>query len=218
MRGGCPSASREMRRRGKRRGRADESATERAGDGERRGRVERHVASAHAEPHVDRPPRRARVNAGPGELVERRSSSTRTSAVDARPERQDRAPACDAHRHDPLVVGVEDRGAVGGSASTSSPFARATPSMPPTQFGVRAATAVTTPIDGRADVAQPRDLAEPAHAHLEHQHLGVVGRAEDRHRQALLVVEAPLVGGHPHGRRRARRRRGPWCSSCRRCR
>ncbi len=89
-----------------------------------------------------------------------------------------------------------------GSASTSSRLAIATPSMPPTPFGVGAGDRRDDADRRRGDVAQAGDLAEPAHAHLDHQHLDVVGSAEDRDRQPLLVVEAACVGGDPPGRRR----------------
>ena len=86
---------------------------------------------------------------------------------------------------------------VAGSASTSSPLARATPVDAADALGVRRRDGRDDADVGAADGAQAGDLAEAAHAHLEHEHLGVVGRAEDRDRQALLVVEAALVGGDP---------------------
>ena len=47
---------------------------------------------------------------------------------------------------------------------------------------------------GARDLAEPADVSEPTHPHLEDQHLGVVGGVENRDRKALLVVEAALVG------------------------
>jgi hypothetical protein len=66
--------------------------------------------------------------------------------------------------------------------------------MPPTRSVCDGATGGDHADVGPADRAEPGDLAEPAHPHLEDEHLGVERGAEDRHRQALLVVEAALVG------------------------
>jgi len=43
------------------------------------------------------------------------------------------------------------------------------------------------------DTAQPGDLAEMVHPHLQDQHLGIVGGVEDRARQTLVVVERLLI-------------------------
>ena len=84
-----------------------------------------------------------------------------------------------------------------GSASTSSRLGPRHAVDAADPFGVGAADRGDHADVGPGDVAQPGDLAEAAHAHLQHEHLGVVGRAEDRDRQALLVVEAALVGRDP---------------------
>ena len=47
---------------------------------------------------------------------------------------------------------------------------------------------------GLGDPGELGDLPAPAHAHLEHEHLGADGRAEDRQRQPDLGVEVALVG------------------------
>jgi hypothetical protein len=89
--------------------------------------------------------------------------------------------------------------------------------MPPTSSVWDGATTGDDADVGLPDRGEPGDLAEPAHAHLQHQHLGVVRRAEDRHRQALLVVEAALVGGDPPRRADRSAHEGPSSWSCRRC-
>ena len=85
----------------------------------------------------------------------------------------------------------------GGRARTSSALARATPSIPPTRSVCDGATFVTTPMVGTGDGGQAGDLAEPAHPHLQHQHVDVVGRPQHGDREALLVVERAIVGGDP---------------------
>ena len=139
-------------------------------------------APAHGEPRPGTVPHGVSTRErGPGRARRARPRRPRRRPR-RRAERQDRGRACGRrHRRDTrwssaLRIAVPSA----GSASTSSALARATPSMPPTRSVCAAATAVTTPIVGRRDVAQPGDLAEPAHAHLEDQHLGVVGCVEDR--------------------------------------
>ena len=63
-----------------------------------------------------------------------------------------------------------------GSASTSSPLARATSSMAP-NTSVWASATARHHADRRAgDGAQLGDVARPPGSHLDHRHLGVVGR------------------------------------------
>ena len=82
-----------------------------------------------------------------------------------------------------------------GSASTSSPLACSHALDAADAFGVRFGDRGDDTDRRLGDGAQAGDLAEPAHAHLEHEHLDVVGRTQDRDGQPLIVVERPLVGG-----------------------
>ncbi len=71
----------------------------------------------------------------------------------------------------------------GGSASSSSAFARATFSMLPSSSRCAGAIAVMTPTSGRAIAASARDLTGPAHAHLGDDDLGVRLDPGERERQ-----------------------------------
>ena len=87
---------------------------------------------------------------------------------------------------------------------------------------------VITPTSGSAIARQLGDLPEPAHPHLQHQHLGARRRGQHLQRQPDLGVEVRRVGGHAPmrgdqrrdqllrrgladraGDRRSRRRRAP---------
>ncbi len=112
-------------------------------------------------------------------------------------ERDDRGVGAGGHRRDPLVVGVEDRRA-GGRQGFDELALRGGDALDAADaLGVRRRHRRHDPDVGPTDGAEAGDLAEAAHAHLEHEDLGVGRGGEDRHRQALLVVEAALVGGHP---------------------
>ena len=91
----------------------------------------------------------------------------------------------------------------GGNAVTSSLFARATPSRSPKYSTCAMATLVTMPTSGRPTVGQATDVACPAGAHLQDDPLDVVRRIQEGQREPELVVERPLAGRHPEGRREA---------------
>ena len=102
-----------------------------------------------------------------------------------------------------------------GSASISSALARATPSMPPTRSVWAGATTRDDADRGPGDLAQLADLTRAPHAHLQDERLGVVGCAEQRDRQPLLVVERSRVGGRPASAPRRPPPPGPSRTSCR---
>ena len=132
----------------------------------------------------------------------RARSITRTSPASA--IRQHVRSGVRRHRHHPFVVGVEHGGPRRGQRLHELALGDRHAVDPTDPFGVRVTDGGDHPDVGSGDVAQPGDLAEPAHPHLQHEHLGVVRRVEDRDREALLVVEAALVG------------RGPSCGGARR--
>ncbi len=92
-----------------------------------------------------------------------------------------------------------------GRASTSSPLARATSSMVPNASVWARATAVTTPMVGRAIAHRSRDVADAAGAHLDDGHLGLVVRLEQGQRHPELVVERAQAGCRAPGTGRGRR-------------
>ena len=54
-----------------------------------------------------------------------------------------------------------------------------------------------------ADRRQATDVACPAGAHLQDDPLDIVRRIQERQGEPELIVERPLAGGHPEGRREA---------------
>ena len=112
------------------------------------------------------------------------------------------------HPPDPLVVGVEDRRAVGRQRLDElalGPLDRVERADPAT--GGRGWTAVTTPIRGRADRGQLGDLAADVHAHLEDGGLVLRAEAQDGQRQADLVVLVALALERPEAAAQDRRDR-----------
>ena len=98
------------------------------------------------------------------------------------------------HRPDPLVVGVQDGDAVAGQGGDELGLGAGDPLDAAEAIGVGGGHRGDD-ADGRwRNRAQPGDLAEAAHPHLQHEHLAAVVGAEHGDRQALLVVEAALVG------------------------
>ena len=75
-----------------------------------------------------------------------------------------------------------------GSASSSSPLACSMASSEPIRDRWTGWTAVTTPIDGRADLGQLGDLAADVHPHLEDGRLVLRTEPQQRQRQPDLVV------------------------------
>ena len=68
---------------------------------------------------------------------------------------------------------------------------------------------------GLGDRGQLGDLPRPAHAHLEHEHLGARRRAQDLQRQPDLRVEVRAATRARGGAARAARAGGPSSRSCR---
>ena len=148
-------------------------------------------ARTSARPHGVRAVKRARARSS------RDSSSIRTSAASSTPN------VSTAAAVEPAIAATNGSSAlstavpVAGSAVDELGLGAGDALDAAQPFGVRGGDRRDDTDVGPADGAQAGDLAEPAHAHLEDQHLGVVRGTEDRHREPLLVVEAALVGGHP---------------------
>ena len=137
----------------------------------------RHVVGA-VQPEGDRRPSlRVSRSVKPG----RPRSSSRTSAARNGAAESGRGPAtagdegddpgrgAGGHGQDAGVVGVQDGHAVGGSASTSSPLARATWSRPPNSPACAWPDVQHHAVAGRRDAAQVGDVAGPAGGQLEDQ-------------------------------------------------
>ena len=78
-------------------------------------------------------------------------------------------------------------------------------------------TFVITPTVGSAIAASRRDLAAVVHAELDHEVAMRRVAAEERQRQAELVVQVALGGEARPERPRGSRRTSPWSWSCRCC-
>ena len=166
----------------------------------------------------DGPPRRARREARAGEVVEREVVDAHVGAAGASERHARRPPSRAAIAATRGSSALRIAVPVGGQRLDELGLGPGDAVDAADALGVRRGDRRDDADVRPGDVAQPADLAEAAHAHLQHEHLGVVRRAEDGHRQALLVVEAALVGGHAPAGADGGTRRGPWCSSCRRCR
>ena len=109
--------------------------------------------------------------------------------------------------------------AADGSACTSSDLALAMASTEPNSPMCADPTLSTAPIRGGAVLASMRDVPDPAGGQFQHQEPGALVGAQRRVRVAELVVERLRRGDHlaPDRRPRsaARRRSGPWSTSCR---
>ena len=108
-------------------------------------------------------------------------------------------------RRDPRVVVVQDRRAVAGSASTSSALASSIASMRSGPLQVDGRDRGHDPDRRPAQGGQGRDLAADVHPHLEDGGPVLRPQAQERERQADLVV---LVALAPQGRHRGAQDRG----------
>ena len=98
------------------------------------------------------------------------------------------------HRPDPSVVGVQDGDAMAGKSGDELGLGAGDPLDAAEAIGVGGGHRGDD-ADGRwSNRGQPGDLTEAAHAHLQHEHLAAVVGTEHGDWQALLVVEAALVG------------------------
>ena len=102
-----------------------------------------------------------------------------------------------------------------GSASSSSPFTLAMPSRPPRCSACAIPMCVTTPMAGRAIAARSAMFPAKPRAHLGHDDLGGVRRAEQREWEPRLVVVRRGARVHPSRSPRVRRPSGPSSRSCR---
>ena len=154
--------------------------------------VRRHVTTRHCELHVDHTPWRVELEPWAGELVERQRPDADVAVVALAEEHHGPcASAC--HRPHPLVVAVEHRDTVGRQCVDQLGLGTGDTVDATDAVAVRLGHASDHADRRSGDAAQPVDLAEPAHAHLEHHHLGVVRSLEDGGRQTLVVVEAAFV-------------------------
>ena len=168
-----------------------------AGNRDPGGGVGDHVRTGHGELGGAAPPRRVDAEPRTGQAVELDGADAHV-AGDA--ERDHVSTGSGAHRRDTFVVGVEHGRPVGRQRFDQLTLGPSDAVDPADQFGVGVTDDGDHPDVRSGDLAELADVAEAAHAHLEDQHLGVVGGVQDRDRQSLFVVEAALVGGRAPAR------------------
>ena len=120
-----------------------------------------------------------------------------------------------AHAPDDLIVGIEDRGAVGGECLEQLALGRLDRLDRPDPRQVDR-------LDGRhhadlrpGEAGQVGDLAARVHPHLEDGGLVLRAEAHQRQGQADLVVLVALVAQRPEAAARGRPPRPPWSTSWR---
>ena len=151
------------------------------------------VDAAHPSATVA-PPRRHQPEAGQQVVIRPR----RPPPAPRRPRRRS-APRAAVRPPSPATRGSAALSTAvpsAGSASTSSPLARATSSIVPnTSVWTAADRASRSPTVGDAMAHSVGDVARRPGPHLHDHRLGAVGRVQQRERHAQLVVERPLAGG-----------------------
>ena len=155
--------------------------------GRRRQRVLHLVATAHPERDLGALPRRRQHEGRPQLVVEREVLGPHVAALAEGDHGRLRCAPPWPRRADRRRSG--SRCPRAGSASTSSPLARAMSSMVPNSSVCTGATRVTMPTVGTGDRAQLRDVADASGAHLHDDGLRAIGRVEQREGHAELVVE-----------------------------
>jgi len=195
-RAGCEAADVHPHRRQPRRSERVDSGCdveiEHADARERSCSVRRHVRATDRERHVEVTPGRVQREGGARHRVERDVADAHL-AVGHRAVEHGAAGRATRHLADELVVAVEDRDPVGRERLDQLALRPRHAGDVADPLGVRTGDAGDDAHVRPTDRAEPRDLTEAAHAHLEDHHGGVVGRVEDGGRQALVVVEASLV-------------------------
>ncbi|MEJ7722465.1 MAG: hypothetical protein WKF58_19450 [Ilumatobacteraceae bacterium] len=169
-----------------------EPDTERAGDAQRRRRVVHHVRAAHAEADIGASPRGRDREPGPCLAVELDVADVHVGAA-RRPEPQHAGLGVVGHGVDVWVVGVEDRRPARRQRFDELSLGDGDARQSTQPLGVRRAD-LRDDSDPRAgDPTQPGDLAEAAHPHLHDERAAAIVGVEDRHGEALVVVEAAPV-------------------------
>jgi len=143
--------------------------------------VVRHVAATDAEVHLALTPGGEQPERRAGDLVEVQVGDAHVGAITIA-VKEHRSGGDGAHRSHPEVVDVEQREAVGGQRCDQLRL-RSRDAFDATHaLTVRLGDACHDADGGPRNGAQLGDLTEPAHAHLQHQHLGELGGVEQRGR------------------------------------
>ena len=164
--------------------------------GEGGGGVEGHVRTGHGQRHLDLTPWRGAAESGTG-IVGQHQIADEDVGLRRGSERQRPGRGAGGHRRHAPVVGVEDGDAAGRQGLDQFGLGLGHALDVAQAFGVGGGDERHDPDLRPADLAQARDLARTPHAHLQHQGLRVVGRLQERDRQALLVVVRAVVGRRP---------------------
>ncbi len=138
---------------------------------------------------------------GPRSRPRRPARSTRLDVAARAEAEQPPAPVRGAARARPPRPGPR-RCRRAAAPPSSSALAAAIASTEPSSSTWTGPTLVITPTSGSAIARQLGDLARPAHRHLQHQQVGVLGRLEHGQRQPDLGVEVLAVGVDAAGQQR----------------
>ena len=200
------------------RGRGVDVDAERSGGGDRRGGIVDQMPAAGPQADVGAPPRRAQTERRPGEFVERDAVDGDVGVGATSPNVTRRRCVSAAHRPNPLVVGVEDRQAMCRQRLDELRLGPGHAVDPAEPGGVGGGDGRDDADRRRGDRAEPGDLPEAAHSHLQHEHVDV--RRRRRGPSPAGPARCCSCAGWLRrcARHRSRPRRGPWSSSCRRFR
>ena len=149
------------------------------GDGDRGRSVGDHVRPGHGELCRSASPGRVDAETRTSEPVE---DDVADAHVAGRPVGDHVGTGSRAHGDHTFVVGVEHGGPGGRECGDEFALGHGDAVEATDQLGVGMADDGDDADVGAGDLAQLADVAEPAHAHLEDQHLGVVRCVQDRDR------------------------------------